>query len=239
MVLGGSFDTLPKPLRLAAEHTARLVNVPDLAAPFELTRQTIHDHTVRLERVFLVERLPPWHVNQLSRLVKRPKLHRGDTEIGCALQGLDAERLAADRTALGALLETFVLQELRRQAGWRRDPIDFFHFRDRDDFEVDIVLGGGGAVAGVEVKAAATVQQADLRGLRKLRSAAGKRFSAGVLLYDGSATISFGDALFAIPVRRLWDPRKPGVHECGRRVWRARARRTCRARSSSSSRGTA
>jgi predicted AAA+ superfamily ATPase len=98
-----------------------------------------------------------------------------------------------------------VLQELRRQANWRPDPIDFFHFRDRDDFEVDIVLEGEGVVAGVEVKSAATVNEADLRGLRKLKSAAGKRFGAGVVLYDGSATVSFGGTLFAVPVRTLWE----------------------------------
>jgi hypothetical protein len=34
---------------------------------------------------------------------------------------------------------------------------------------------------------------------------AGRRFGAGVVLYDGSATIDFGSALFAIPVRRLWE----------------------------------
>jgi predicted AAA+ superfamily ATPase len=200
-----SLDTLPKLLRLAATHTARLINVADLAAPFELTRQTIHDHVTLLERVFLVERLPPWHANQMSRLVKRPKLHVGDTGVACALLGLDATQLDADRTTLGAMLETFVLQELRRQAGWRPDPIEFFHFRDRDDFEVDIVLEGQGVVVGVETKAAATVNESDLRGLRKLQSVAGKRFGAGVVLYDGSATISFDSALFAVPVRTLWE----------------------------------
>jgi predicted AAA+ superfamily ATPase len=200
-----SLETLPKLLRLAATQTARLINVADLAAPFELTRQTIHEHVTLLERVFLVERLPPWRVNQMSRLVKRPKLHVGDMGLACALLGLDAARLEADRTALGAMLETFVLQELRRQASWRSDPIAFFHFRDRDDFEVDIVLEGDGVVAGVEVKAAATVNESDLRGLRKLRSAAGRRFGAGAVLYDGSATINFGGGLFAVPVRRLWE----------------------------------
>jgi Holliday junction resolvase-like predicted endonuclease len=35
--------------------------------------------------------------------------------------------------------------------------VDCFHFRDRDDFEVDIVMERGqAAVAAVEVKAAAT-----------------------------------------------------------------------------------
>jgi hypothetical protein len=200
-----SFDALPKLVRVAATHTSRLINVADLAAPFELTRQTIHEHLSLLERVFLVERLPPWHVNQLSRLVKRPKLHMVDTGVACALLGIDATLLEADRPTLGAMLETFVLQELRRQASWRSDPLDFFHYRDRDDFEVDIVLEGEGVVAGVEVKAAATVNQSDLRGLRKLRNAAGPRFRAGVVMYDGSVTVSFGEGLFAVPARRLWE----------------------------------
>jgi hypothetical protein len=159
-----------------------------------------------LERVFLLERLPSWHSNRLKRLVKRPKLHVGDTGVACALLGVDAARLDADRPALGSMLETFVLQELRRQASFAPEPLGFFHFRDRDDFEVDIVIERGhAAIAGVDVKAAATVNEADLRGLRKLRDAAGERFVAGVILYDGSATIRFGDGLFAVPVRKLWE----------------------------------
>ncbi|MBW6454854.1 MAG: ATP-binding protein [Trueperaceae bacterium] len=201
-----SLDTLPRLLAFAAAQTGRLVNVADLASPFELTRQTIHEHVTLLERVFLLERLPAWHANRLSRLVKRPKLHVGDTGVACALLGVDADRIAADRPLLGALLETFVFQELRRQASWLPEPVEFFHFRDRDDFEVDIVLEQGAlAVAGVEVKAAATVKESDLRGLRKLRAVAGKRFVAGVVLYDGSAGIAFGDGLFAVPVRKLWE----------------------------------
>lgn len=201
-----SLDALPRLLALAATHTSRLINVSDLAAPFQITRQTIHDYVTVLERVFLLERLPPWYSNRLSRLVKTPKLHMADTGLACALLGIDAESLHKDREWLGPLLETFALQELRRQASWRPDPIEFFHYRDRDNFEVDIVLEQGSAsVAGVEVKAAATVSEADLRGLRKLRDAAGKRFTAGVVLYDGSAMTSFGGGLFAVPLRFLWE----------------------------------
>lgn len=201
-----SLDALPRLLALAATQTARLINVADLAAPFELTRQTIHEYVTLLERVFLLERLPSWHMSSLSRLVKRPKLHIGDTGVACSLLGIDAVGLDKDRQLLGSMLETFVLQELRRQASWRQAPMEFFHFRDRDDFEVDIVLEQGHlAVAGVEVKVAATVGEADFRGLRKLRDAAGKRFVAGIVLYDGSATVRYGDGLFAVPVRRLWE----------------------------------
>ena len=201
-----SLDALPRLLAAAAGHTASLINVADLASPFQLTRQTIHDYVTLLERVFLLERLPAWHTNQLSRLVKRPKLHMGDTGIACALLGVGTKALEADRTLFGPLLETFVFQELRRQASGRALPVEFFHFRDRDDFEVDIVLEQGRTgVAGVEVKSAASVSDADLRGLRKLRDATGPRFKAGVVLYDGTATISFGGNLFAVPLRALWE----------------------------------
>jgi hypothetical protein len=201
-----SLDALPRLLAMAAAHTASLINIADLAGPFQLTRQTIHDYVTLLERVFLLERVPPWHSNRLKRLVKTPKLHMGDTGVACALLGTDAVALQRDRHAVGPLLETFVLQELKRQASWRTAPITFFHFRDRDGVEVDIVLEQGAhSVAGVEVKAGATVTAADFRGLRKLRGAAGKRFVGGVVLYDGETSASFGDGMYAVPIRALWE----------------------------------
>jgi len=203
-----SLDALPRLLALAAAQTARLLNVVDLAAPFQLSRPTIRDYITLLERLFLLEELPPWHSNRLSRLVKTPKLHVGDTGLACALLGVDAAALKADRSLLGQLMETFVFQELRRQASCHEETHAFFHFRDRDGAEVDIVIERGARqLAGVEVKAAATVTAADFRGLRKLKEAAGKRFAGGVVLYDGETSASFGAQLHAVPVRSLWETR--------------------------------
>ncbi len=202
----GSLDALPRLLALAASQTARLLNVSDLAAPFQVSRPTIRDYVTLLARVFLLEELPPWHSNRLNRLVKTPKLHLGDTGLACALLGADADALKMDRALLGQLLETFVFQELRRQASWYEESLSLYHFRDRDGFEVDVVIERGArAVAGVEVKAAATVTASDFRGLRKLKAAAGKRFTHGVVLYDGELAASFGDGLFAVPLRALWE----------------------------------
>lgn len=202
-----ALDVLPRLLTLAAGQTARLLNVADLASPFQLSRPTIRDYVTLLARVFLLEELPPWHSNRLSRLIKTPKLHLGDTGLACALLGADAAALWADRALLGQLLETFVFQELRRQASWREEPIAFHHFRDKDGVEVDIVLEHNGQrLAGVEIKAAATVTAGDFRGLCKLKESTGKRFAAGVVLYDGEATVPFGERLFAVPIRSLWEP---------------------------------
>ncbi|GAB4297650.1 MAG: ATP-binding protein [Desulfuromonadia bacterium] len=201
-----SLDAVPRLLAAAAAQTARLVNVSELAAPFQLSRPTIRDYLTLLARTFLLEELPPWHANRLSRLVKTPKLHVGDTGLACALLGAGAKALGEDRALLGQLLETFVFQELRRQASWHDEPHAFYHFRDRDGYEVDIVVERGGrAVAGIEVKAAATVTAADFRGLRKLKDAAGRRFAGGVVLHDGTMSVRFGEGLFAVPIRALWE----------------------------------
>jgi len=56
--------------------------------------------------------------------------------------------------------------------------------------EVDIVIESTGQrLAGIEVKASATVTQADFRGLKKMKAAVVERFAAGVVLYDGESTV--------------------------------------------------
>jgi predicted AAA+ superfamily ATPase len=200
-----SLDTLPRLLNFAAGQTARLINISDLGAPLQLSRPTIRDYVTLLEGIFLLEELPPWHSNRLSRLIKTPKLHVGDTGIACAVLNRDSAALWEDRALLGQMVETFVYQELRRQASWQEDEIRFHHFRDRDGFEVDLVLERpGGELAGVEVKAGATVTAADFRGLQKLRDGTGKHFKAGVVLYDGEVAGSFGEGLYAVPLSELW-----------------------------------
>jgi hypothetical protein len=123
-----SLDAVPRLLAAAAVETARLLNVSDLAAPYQLSRPTIRDYLTLLERIFLLEELPPWSVNRLSRLIKTPKLHVGDTGLACALLGADAKTLTADRALLGQVLETFVFQELRRQASGTSIPSRFITF---------------------------------------------------------------------------------------------------------------
>jgi predicted AAA+ superfamily ATPase len=95
----------------------------------------------------------------------------------------------------------FSFDDLAMADAAKSDPIGF-----KDNFEVDIVMERGAhELAGVEVKASATVLDADFRGLRKLMDTAKNRFVAGVVLYDGDLAVSFGNNMFAIPIRLLWE----------------------------------
>ncbi len=198
-------DLLPRLLRILAQHSGQLTNFTQLGGQIGLDEKTARKYLGVLEQLFLVRRLEPWHSNRLSRLVKTPKLHFLDSGLLAALMGITPERAVGDRTVLGVLLETFVFTEVLKMATVSERQISLYHYRDKDQNEVDIVIEDeSGGVVGLEIKSSATVRPADFAGMRKLAGAAGKNFRLGVVLHDGDAVIGFGDRLFAAPLACLW-----------------------------------
>lgn len=196
---------MPRLLRILAQHAGQLVNYSGLGAPLGMPHVTIQKYMGVLEQLYFIRTLQPWFTNELKRLVKTPKLHFLDAGLLAALRSVSAARLASDRMAMGALLETFVLAELLKLASWSGERLELFHFRDRHGNEVDIVIEDArGHIVGIEVKAAATVTASDASGLRKLAEACGKRFTLGLVLYDHDTVVPLGERLYAAPIATLW-----------------------------------
>lgn len=193
-------------LRLVAARSANLVSARAVATELGADHKTVAAQTRILEELFLVARVQPWHVNLGSRQIKTPKIYVTDTGLLAHLMNTSAKHLAQDGAYAGPLFETFAVMELARQRDWAESVPSLMHYRDKQQREVDIILElGSGEIAAVEVKAAATVQQRDFAGLRHLRERLGKRFQAGVVLYTGARTLSFGDRLAAVPLCGLWE----------------------------------
>ena len=121
------------------------------------------------------------------------------------LLDLTAEEAQQDRRRFGNVLETFVFGELLKHTTTADGDYRLMYSRDADKFEVDVVIeNGAGQLVGVEVKAAATVKEGDLRGLKKLAGLAVRPFKMGVLLYDGTETMPLADGIRAAPLSTLW-----------------------------------
>jgi predicted AAA+ superfamily ATPase len=196
---------LPNLLKLLAARTSGLLNLADVGRDAGLPHTTLTRYLALLETAFLVHRLPAWSPNLGKRLVKASKLHLVDTGLACHLVGTDHRRLSEDRSLLGRMLETFVVGELRKQLSWADPHTALCHFRTAAGSEVDVLLEkADGTVAGVEVKASATVGTSDFAALRELRDQLGKRFRAGMVLYTGDQWVPFGDKLWLVPLAALW-----------------------------------
>jgi uncharacterized protein len=190
-----------------AATSSALVNDNALSRDLGIDAKTVHTYTDLLETLFLVRRLPAYSSNLLTRLIKSPKGYVSDSGLLAHLIGADAGRIVADDGVAGMMFETFVVIELLRQAEWQDQPLQAFHYRDKDQREVDLILERpSGELVGVEVKAAASVRRSDFAGLRHLREKLGERFRCGVVVYSGEATVPFGDRLYAVPLAGLWAP---------------------------------
>ncbi|MFG1707456.1 ATP-binding protein [Nonomuraea sp. M3C6] len=194
-------------LRLAAASTAQELNVVKTASDLGLHRTTISRYLGLLETVFLVQSLPAWSRNLNARAVRRPKLHITDTGLAAHLLSVDAEGLGARiAPARGALVETFIANELAKQATWSPFRLNLFHWRVSQGAEVDLVAERtNGRVIGVEAKATDAVDLRDFKGLTTLRDSLGDQFVHGFILHTGRRSLAFGDRLTALPISALWD----------------------------------
>jgi predicted AAA+ superfamily ATPase len=196
---------LPKFVRLLAEHSGQLVNYSQLGSSINVSYKTGQRYVALLEQVFLVATLQPWFTNALKRIAKTPKLHFLDSGLLATARGLNFERVKANREVFGSLLETFVFSEVLKLMTASDLRLTPYHFRDQQMREVDIVLErDDGMIVGIEIKASATVKSGDFGGLRTLAEACKDRFAYGVVLYDSTDFVPFGDKLAAAPLSCLW-----------------------------------
>ena len=198
-------DQLPRFLRALAQTAGQMCNYTQLGGQVGLDSKTAAKYVGVFEQIFLLRRVDVWARNRLNRVVKTAKLQFIDSGLLATLLNLTADEVQRDRTRFGNVLESFVFGELLKATTTADGDYGLLYYRDADKVEVDVVIENAlGQLVGVEVKASATVNERDLRGLRKLSALAGDQFRMGVLLYDGDETLPLGDNIWAAPLSTLW-----------------------------------
>lgn len=196
---------LPLLLRALGESAGQLCNYSQLAAQLGLDVKTTNKYIGIFEQMYLLKRVPVWAHNRLKRIIKSPKLQFIDSGLLAALRGLTVETLKRERSLLGSLLETFVYAELLKHSTWAQADYQIYYYRDAAQHEVDfIVENRAGEWVGIEVKAAATLTERDLRGLKYLAAQAADTMRLGIILYDGTEVMPLGEKLMAVPLSSLW-----------------------------------
>jgi predicted AAA+ superfamily ATPase len=189
-------------LKLAALRTGQLLNHSNLARDAHLSVVTAGRYLSLLEASFVVTRLPPYLANRASRLIKSPKVFVSDAGLACHLTGVEDLGPSWADPLKGSIIETYVLQNLSGMiaARWPRAKLSFWRIQGRH--EVDVVIELGRETLAVEVKASSRWEERDLGGLRAFLAATA-RCRAGLLAYNGAATVKLGERLWAVPLARL------------------------------------
>lgn len=170
-----------------------------------IDRKTALAYDRLLTNLFVLDAVPAWTTNRLTRLVRASKRYLVDPSLVAAALGLDLLAVMRDGDLLGRMLDTFVAAQLRPELD-QLPASSLHHLRDSGGrHEVDLIgeIAGGDVVA-LEIKATAAPSRADAKHLEWLRDLLGPRFRAGAVLHTGPRSFRLGERVLALPICALW-----------------------------------
>jgi predicted AAA+ superfamily ATPase len=170
-----------------------------------ISRMTALEYDRLLTALFIVDTVPAWSTNRLSRLTKTPKRYLVDPAlIGAALR-VDEAAAMRDGDLFGRLLDTFVMAQLRPEVEVSELRPRLYHLREKEGRrEIDVIGELGTGVVAIEIKATAAPRLDDAAHLVYLREKLGERFLGGAVLHTGRRPFALSDRVFALPICALW-----------------------------------
>jgi predicted AAA+ superfamily ATPase len=186
--------------------TASLPTDATLSDTAGIDRRTAEAYDRVLTNLFLVDSVPGWTSNRLSRLAHRHKRYLTDPALAVVAARIGTDDVLSDGDLLGRMLDTFVTAQLRPEVELLQPRARLHHLRtEAGRQEVDLVVDlGGGRLIAIEIKAGSAPTARDARHLRWLRDELGDGFVRGILFHTGPHPFDLDERIWALPISALW-----------------------------------
>lgn len=142
--------TLERFWAMLAHYHGQIWNGSELGRSFGVSHTTVRSYLDLLSGAFVMDSLQPWAENLGKRVVKSPKVFVSDSGLLHSLLGIETPRELLRHPKLGASWEGFVIAELRRRLGARRE--ECFFWATHAGAELDLLVVRGQERRGFEVK---------------------------------------------------------------------------------------
>ena len=139
-------------IRSAACRVGQLLNVPDIASDVGISDDTAKRWLSVLEKSDVIFYLRPYSNNLLTRTIKTPKLYFFDTGLVAYLTRYSTPEILANGALNGAILENYVVSEIRKTYLNNAKECLLWYYRDKDAREIDMVIESDGELHPLEIK---------------------------------------------------------------------------------------
>ena len=139
-------------VRAAACRVGQLLNVHDIAQDISVSDDTAKRWLAVLEKSDVIFYLRPYSNNLLKRTIKTPKLYFFDTGLVAYLTRYSSPEILANGAINGAILENYVVSEIRKTYFNNAKESLLWYYRDKDSNEIDMVMGSDGELHPIEIK---------------------------------------------------------------------------------------
>lgn len=163
------WQTFGRFARIVAALSAQEINYSQLGREIGISPQTARRWLDMLRATFQWFDVPAYSGNTIKRVSSKPKGLIADTGFACAAQMISSPAALAGHPMLGALFETAVAAEVRKQIGLLSPKPRMYHWRSAGGAEVDLLLERDGKLYPIEVKLKSRVGRSDARGIKAFR----------------------------------------------------------------------
>lgn len=134
--------------------TGQEFNASDIAKDIGVNSETITKWTGVLSNTYIIFLLQPHMNNNISRIVKRPKMYFMDTGLACYLAGYVNSETLARSAYSGQIFETYIISEIvKSYTNNQRDPRKhLYYYRDNNGKEIDLLIVHENNIYPVEIK---------------------------------------------------------------------------------------
>lgn len=139
-------------IRAAACRIGQLLNVHDIAMDIGVSDETAKRWLSVLEKSDIIFYLRPYSNNLIKRTIKTPKLYFFDTGLVAYLTRYSTPEILANGAINGAILENYVVSEIRKTYHNNAKECLMWYYRDKDSNEIDMVIESDGELHPFEIK---------------------------------------------------------------------------------------
>lgn len=164
-----------------AARCSQMLNVSELVRDAELNQKQVKDWLGILETLGIIFYLYPYSNNLLKRFVKTPKVYFYDTGLVAYLTKWSSPETLASGAMSGAILENYVVSEIRKSYLNNGKEAFIYYYRDKDAKEIDLVLEQDGELHPIEIKKSANPAAEILRVFPVLDKSSLKRGKGAVI----------------------------------------------------------
>ncbi len=168
-------------IRAAACRAGQMLNVHDIASDIGVSDDTAKRWLQVLEKSDVIFYLRPYANNLLKRTVKTPKLYFFDTGLVAYLTRYSSPEILANGAINGAILENFVVSEIRKTYMNNGKECLMWYYRDKESNEIDLVIESNGQLHPLEVKRSINPGSELIRAFRILDSGSVPRGTGAIL----------------------------------------------------------
>ena len=139
-------------IRAAACRTGQMLNVHSIAADVGISDKTAKNWLQILEASDIIFYLRPYSNNLLKRTVKQAKMYFFDTGLVAYLAAYLTPEMLAKGAINGAILENYVVSEIRKTFYNAGKTANLWYYRNRDNEEIDLIIEQNGQLNPIEIK---------------------------------------------------------------------------------------